>query len=70
MTFDLVLEHWELALLVTTWFVIGVLAAKRRYDWQQRRFAQQVNFSLNTLVEDDGARLRRSAMRTTRSGSA
>jgi len=55
MTVDLALEHWELALLATTWSVIGVVAAKRRFDWRQRRFAQQVNFSLNTLVEDDGS---------------
>jgi len=55
MSVDLVLEHWELALLATTWCVIGALAAKRRYDWQQGRFSQQVNFSLNTLVDEDGA---------------
>lgn len=55
MTVDLFLDHWELALLAATWSVIAVLAAKRRYDWQQGRFAQQVNFSLNTLVEEDGA---------------
>ena len=55
MTVDLVLDHWELALLVITWSVIGVLAAKRRYDWQQGRFSQQVNFSLNTLVDENGA---------------
>lgn len=55
MTVDLVLDHWELALLASTWCVIGVLAAKRRYDWQQRRFAQQVNFSLNTLVDENGS---------------
>jgi hypothetical protein len=54
---DLVLQYWELALLVATWSVIGVLAAKRRYDWKQRRFSQQVNFSLNSLVDADGSRM-------------
>ncbi len=57
MNVDLLLDHWELALLVATWSVIGILAAKRRYDWQQRRFAQQVNFSLNTLIDEGGARM-------------
>ncbi|MDJ0790011.1 MAG: hypothetical protein QNK05_24710 [Myxococcota bacterium] len=56
MTLDLILDHWELALLIATWSALGVLAAKRRVDWQQRRFSQQVNFSLNTLVEENGAR--------------
>ena len=49
------LDHWELALLAATWSVIGLLAGKRRYDWRRRRFTQQVNFSLNTLVEANGA---------------
>ena len=56
MNVDLVLDHWELALLVVTWCAIGVLAVRRRYDWRQRRFTQQVNFSLNTLVEKNGSR--------------
>ena len=53
----LLLDHWELVLLVATWSVIGVLAVKRRYDWRQRRFTQQVNFSLNELERaPDGSR--------------
>ena len=55
MTLELILDHWELALLAGTWLGIGALAVKRRYDWRQRRFAQQVNFSLNSLVEESGA---------------
>jgi hypothetical protein len=57
MNLDLILDNWELVLLVTTWSVIGVLAVKRRYDWRQRRFTEQVNFSLNTLVEANGSRM-------------
>ncbi len=51
MSLDLILDHWELALLLATWSLIGVFAIKRRYDWRQRRFTQQVNFSLNSLAE-------------------
>jgi len=56
MNANLLLDHWELAPLVATWSVFGILAAKRRYDWQQGRFAQQVNFSLNMLVDEGGER--------------
>jgi hypothetical protein len=55
MSLDLILDHWELALLLATWSLIGVFAIKRRYDWRQRRFTQQVNFSLNSLAEADGS---------------
>lgn len=54
MTLDLVLDHWELALLLATWSVIGALAVKRRTDWQKGRFAQQINFSLNSLTQGEG----------------
>ena len=56
MNVDLALNHWELLLLAATWSVIGALAIKRRYDWRLRRFTQQVNFSLNTVVEAEGSR--------------
>ena len=47
------LDNWELALLLATWGVFGVISFKRRSDWRQRRFTQQVNFSLN-IIEDTG----------------
>ncbi len=59
MSLDLVLEHCELALLVATWLAIGALAVKRRYDSQQRRFAQQIGFSLNALDDEGGSTLLR-----------
>lgn len=55
MNADLILDHWELGLLLITWSVIVAVAAKRRYEWGQRRFSQQVNFSLNILSKKDGA---------------
>ena len=55
MDIDLVLDSWELALLIITWSVIGIVWIRRRYDWQHRRFTQQVNFSLTTPVERDGS---------------
>ena len=55
MSINTLLDHWELALLLVTWAVIGIVSVKSRYDWRQRRFTRQVNFSLNTLVECDGS---------------
>ena len=43
MNTDLILDSWELALLIITWSVIGLVSIKRRYDWRHRRFTQQVN---------------------------
>ena len=57
MGIELLLDHWELVLLLTTWSAIGGVAIRRRYDWRQRRFTQQVNFSLNTLTERGGSRI-------------
>ena len=57
MSVDLLFDHWELALLLITWSIIGAVAIRRRYDWRQQRFTQQVNFALNTLIERDGARI-------------
>ena len=54
MNVGVMLDQWEPALLMATWCVIAVLAVKRRYDWRQRRFTQQVNFSLNSLTETNG----------------
>ena len=47
------LDQWELALLLVTWAIIGIIAIRRRIDWRQRRFTQQVNFSLNILKNRD-----------------
>ncbi len=55
MSVELLLDHWEVALLLSTWSVIGVVALKRRYDWREQRYTQQVNFALNIPVEEDGA---------------
>jgi hypothetical protein len=52
---DLVLDNWELALLVITWLAIGALPIRRQIDWRRRRFTQQVDFSLTTPVERDGS---------------
>ena len=57
MTIELVLDNWEVALLVATWTVIGVVAIRRRYEWQRRRFVEQVSFSLNILTERGGSQL-------------
>ena len=57
MSINLLLDHWELALLLITWFAIGVVAIRRRYDWRQRRFTEQVKFSLNTLIQRDGSQI-------------
>jgi hypothetical protein len=57
MSIDLILDHWELALLLITWSAIGVVAIRRRHDWRRKRFTEQVNFALNTLIERDGARV-------------
>lgn len=55
MSLDRVLDNWELALLLVTWSVIGIVAIRRQYDWRRRRFTQQVNFSLTIPVERDGS---------------
>ena len=55
MNIDLITDHWELALLLITWSAIGVVSIKRQYDWRNRRFTQQVNFSLSMPVERDGS---------------
>jgi hypothetical protein len=52
---DLVLGNWELALLIATWSAIGIVSIRRRIEWRQRRFTQQVNFSLTIPVERDGS---------------
>ena len=52
---ELLLDHWEVALLLGTWSVIGVVALRRRYDWREQRYTQQVNFALNIPIEEDGA---------------
>jgi hypothetical protein len=57
MSIDALLDHWELALLLITWSIIGVVAIRRRHDWRQQRFTQHVNFALNTLLERGGARV-------------
>lgn len=57
MSLDRVLDNWELALLLVTWSVIGVVAVRRQVDWRNRRFTQHVNFSLTTPVERDGSRM-------------
>jgi hypothetical protein len=54
MSIDLLLDHWELAMLLATWSVIGVVWIRRQHDWRNRRFTQQVNFSLTTPVDRDG----------------
>ena len=56
MNIDLITDHWELALLLITWSAIGVVSIKRQVDWRNRRFTQQVNFSLSMPVERDGSR--------------
>ena len=38
MSLDLILDHWELALLLATWSPIGVFAIKRTYDLPESRF--------------------------------
>ena len=57
MNIDLVLDNWELALLLATWSVISIVSIRRQYDWRHRRFTQQVNFSLTTPVERDGSQI-------------
>ena len=54
---DLLLGNWELALLLSTWSAIGAVSIRRQYDWRHRRFTQQVNFSLTTPVQRDGAEI-------------
>jgi len=51
------LGNWELALLLITGSAIGAVSIRRQYDWRHRRFTQQVNFSLTTPVERDGAEI-------------
>jgi hypothetical protein len=55
MVIDLVLDNWELVLLLITWSAIGAVSIRRQHDWRHRRFTQQVNFSLTTPVERAGS---------------
>ncbi len=57
MSIELLLDNWEFALLVATWAAIGIVAIRRRYEWQRRRFVEQVSFSLNTLINRGGSQL-------------
>lgn len=43
--------HWEAVLLGVTWLGILLVALRRRRDWRRKRFVQQVNFSLNEVVD-------------------
>lgn len=51
MDLGIVLANWELALLLISWGVFGVLWTRKRIDWQHKRFSNQVNFSLNLIEE-------------------
>jgi hypothetical protein len=44
--------HWNSLALAVTWLGIVFVAVRRRWQWRQKRFITQVNFSLNYRVGD------------------
>ena len=57
MGLDILLDQWELALLIISWGVFGAISFRKRIDWRQKRFSQQVNFSLNIIEEHEGGKI-------------
>jgi hypothetical protein len=49
---DWVVAHIAIIGLVLTWAGIGLVYYRRRSDWAQKQFADQVNFSLNYVIGD------------------
>lgn len=64
-TWDTIKPHISTAVLAATWLGIAFVAIRRRRDWKSKRFANQVNFSLNYLI--DGKLAIRTLLETTAS---
>jgi len=58
----IVLANWELALLLISWGVFGVLWTRKRIDWQHKRFSNQVNC---VQSQEKRVRPKRAAIRAT-----
>ena len=48
---DTIRPHISSIVLAATWVGIAFVAIRRRRDWKSKRFANQVNFSLNYLID-------------------
>lgn len=57
-------EHWGTVALVLTWAGIGLVWVRRRWQWANKEFLSQVNFSIN-YVGPDGRLAMRTLLETT-----